>query len=149
MLTLLGSLLGLLGSFVPEILKHLRDQSDKGHELELLDRQLRLRRRKQQDSLEYLEALHGLAETDALYHHARPVHIPWVDSLSGAVRPLITYTFFLLYVGVKVSEGLLLYGGVAPEVLLLHLWHPEDQALFAAVMSFWFGQRSLIKRRFF
>ena len=48
MLTLLGSFLGLLGSFVPEFLKHFRDQSDKKHELEILDRQITMIRTNQE-----------------------------------------------------------------------------------------------------
>tara|TARA_R110002072_G_scaffold246432_1_gene405672 strand:- start:11632 stop:11793 length:162 start_codon:yes stop_codon:yes gene_type:complete len=32
-------------------------------------------------------------------------------------------------------------------VALPQVWDPETQALFAAVMSFWFGQRALAKVR--
>lgn len=147
MLTLLGSFLGLLGSFVPEILKHLRDRFDKQHELALLDRQMELMKTNHHQRLQAIDALGDIYEAQVLYNHARPTRIPWVDALSGSVRPVITYVFFLLYGSVKVAQGFLLAHGVPVAQILVHLWHPEDQALFAAVMSFWFGQRSLLKFR--
>lgn len=147
MLTLFGSFLGLLGSFVPEILKHLRDKSDKYHELEILDRQIQMMRVNHKHRLEHLESIGALGELEALYRHARPTRIAWVDALSGSVRPVITYIFFLLYGGIKATQGFLLCGMLSGPEIVLTLWHPEDQALFAAVMSFWFGQRSLLKFR--
>jgi len=147
MLTLLGSFLGLLGSFVPEFLKHFRDQSDKKHELEILDRQITMIRTNQEHRLENLEAIGQLRETETLYHHARPTRIAWVDALSGSVRPVVTYLFFLLYAATKGAQAIIFYETLSLSQTILHLWHPEDQALFAAVMSFWFGQRSLLKFR--
>ena len=73
----------------------------------------------------------------------------WVDALAGTVRPVITYAFFALFAAVK---GSALYVLIAVEGMLLaqalpQIWDPETQALFAAVMSFWFGQRALAKAR--
>jgi hypothetical protein len=147
MLTLLGSLLGLFGSFVPEFLKHLRDRSDKEHELHLLDRQITFMQANQKHRLEQLEAIGTLKETEALYRHAKPTRVLWVDALSGSVRPIITYVFFLLYAGTKAAEIFLLTDQLPLKEVMAYLWHPEDQALFAAVMSFWFGQRSLLRFR--
>jgi hypothetical protein len=147
MLTLLGSFLGLLGSFVPEFLKHVRDQSDKKHELQILDRQITMMQTSQKHRLENLDAIGNIREVEALYHHARPAGVAWVDALSGSVRPIVTYLFFLLYAATKGAQAVLLYQTLSISETLIHLWHPEDQALFAAVMSFWFGQRSLLKFR--
>jgi hypothetical protein len=62
---------------------------------------------------------------------------------------MITYAFFLLFAAAK---GAGLYMLIAVEGLILvealpQIWDPETQALFAAVMSFWFGQRALTKLR--
>ncbi len=147
MLTLLGSFLGLLGSFFPEFLKHMRDQSDKKHELEILDRQIAMMQTNQHHRLENLEAIGAMRETEALYHHAKPTGVLWVDALSGSVRPVVTYLFFILYATTKGAQAVILYETLSITQTFIHLWHPEDQALFAAVMSFWFGQRSLLKFR--
>ncbi len=44
MLTLLGSLLGLIGSAFPELIKLFRDTQDRKHELAVLDRQMEVQK---------------------------------------------------------------------------------------------------------
>jgi hypothetical protein len=63
-------------------------------------------------------------------------------------HPILTYSFFLLFATVKVAALFkLLDSGVAITDGLIAVWDIETQALFAAVMSFWFGQRALSKFR--
>ena len=91
--------------------------------------------------MEEIEVQADIAESKALYRHDKAVGVAWVDSLRASVRPVITYAFFLLFASVK---GSALYVLIAVEGLLLaealpRIWDPEIQALFAVVMSFWFG----------
>ncbi|MBL0941586.1 MAG: hypothetical protein IBJ00_02490 [Alphaproteobacteria bacterium] len=88
--------------------------------------------------------------SQAMYRHARKTGVRWVDALGGTVRPLITYAFFLLYAGVKIAQILIVYKTMSLQNwtdALVYAWHLEDQALFATVISFWFGQRMLHKNR--
>lgn len=150
MITLLGSLLGFLGSLVPDIFKFFQDKQDHTHELALFDRQMHLLRYKHLSRLREAEIIEDAAESKSLYVHARATGVKWVDALSGTVRPIITYTFFLLYAIVKgahLSILLNLPQGISWPQALLSVWHEEDQALFAAVMAFWFGHRALRKTR--
>ena len=149
MLTLLGSLLGFVTSAFPDLLGLFRDSQDRNHELAILDRQLEQMKLGHQQRLEEIEVQADIAETKALYRHDKPVGVAWVDALRASVRPVVTYAFFLLFAGVK---GSALYVLIAVEGLVLadalpRIWDPETQALFAAVMSFWFGQRALSKLR--
>jgi hypothetical protein len=65
--------------------------------------------------------------------------------LRASVRPVITYTFFGVFAFIK------LYGfyfavhreNVSILLMLPILWDEGTQALFAAVLSFWFGSRAL------
>ncbi len=65
------------------------------------------------------------------------------------MRPVITYAFFTLFTAVKLSTLYVLMAeeGLAFVIAIPQVWDPETQALFAAVMSFWFGQRALNKIR--
>jgi hypothetical protein len=149
MLTLLGSLLGFVTSAFPDLLGLFRDSQDRKHELAILDRQLEQMTLGHQQRLDEIEVQADIAETKALYRHDKPVGVAWVDALRASVRPVVTYAFFLLFAGVK---GSALYVLIAVEGLVLadalpRIWDPETQALFAAVMSFWFGQRALSKLR--
>lgn len=149
MVTLLGSILGFLSSAFPELLKILKDRHDRKHELEIFDRQVEMAKLGHSQRLEEIQINADSAEAVALYNHASLKATPWVDALSGSVRPLITYAFFILYAGVKCAQWAILR--TAPTVAswgetLLQLWQLEDQVLFATVMAFWFGQRTLRHR---
>ncbi|WP_244427054.1 hypothetical protein [Bartonella rattaustraliani] len=72
----------------------------------------------------------------------------WVEALGASVRPIITYAFFILFATVKTVVLLrIMNEGYDFTTGLITVWDGETQALFAAVMSFWFGQRALAKMR--
>ena len=149
MLTLLGSLLGFLSSAFPDFLKLWHDHADRKHELAILDRQMEAQRQGHTQRLEEIQVQADVAESKALYAHAsQPSGVKWVEALRASVRPIITYAFFILFATVKTAALLkLLDQGVGITDGLIAVWDAETQALFAAVMSFWFGQRALAKFR--
>ena len=149
MLTLLGSLLGFVTSAFPDLLGLFREREDRKHELAILDRQMEQMTLGHRQRLEEIEVQADIAESKALYKHDRPVGVAWIDALRASVRPIITYAFFLLFASVKGSAlyVLIVVEGILLAEALPRIWDPETQALFAAVMSFWFGQRALSKLR--
>jgi len=149
MLTLLGSLLGFASSAFPDFLKLLRDRADRKHELAIMDRQMELQIQGHSQRLEEINVQADISESKALYKHAsRPSGVKWVEALRASVRPIITYAFFLLFAAVKLATlAKLLSNDIAAADALIAIWDGETQALFAAVMSFWFGQRALAKYR--
>lgn len=146
MLTLLGILLGFLSSAFPDFLKLWRDHSDRKHELAILDRQMEAQRQGHTQRLEEIQVQADVAESKALYAHAsQPSGVKWVEA-RASVRPIITYAFFILFATVKTAALFkLLDQGVDLTSGLIAVWDGETQALFAAVMSFWFGGRALAK----
>lgn len=90
-----------------------------------------------------------VAESKALYTHAsQPSGVKWVEALRVSVRPIITYAFCILFAIVKTAALFkLLDQGFGIIDGLIAVWDGETQALFAGVMSFWFGQRALAKFR--
>jgi len=150
MLTLLGSLLGFLSSAFPDFLKLWRDHADRKHELAILDRQMEAQRQGHTQRLEEIQVQADVAESKALYAHAsQPSGVKWVEALRASVRPVLTYAFFLLFSSVKICALFVLVAEEGYTIIqaLPEIWDVETQALFAAVMSFWFGQRALTKFR--
>ena len=150
MLTLLGSLLGFLGSAFPEFLKLWREGKDRDHELSILDRQMEMQKLGHTQRLEEIQIGADVAESQALYNYAnRPTGIAWVEGLQASVRPVITYAFFAVFAVIKIATLTSLMGGQGVQLLdaLRLVWDNETQALFAAVMSFWFGSRQIAKMR--
>lgn len=138
MMTLLGSLLGFISSTFPDALKLLRDASDKKHEITLLKMQMDFQAQGHQDKLDEVNTNADIAESQTLYK-TYTTNIGWVDALNGTVRPVIAYSFFILYATVKMMH----YSADLPWLL----WTGDDQAIFAGIISFYFGQRAMSKLR--
>ena len=62
---------------------------------------------------------------------------------------MITYAFFLLFAIVKVTAlvSFMHADAISWIEALQRIWDEETQALFAAVMAFWFGSRHIQKMR--
>jgi len=138
MITLLGSLLGFISSAFPDLLKIWRDAADRKHELAILQMQMEQQRQGHTNRLEEINVQADIAESRALYktYHTG---IKWVDALNGTVRPVIAYSFFIFYAVVKIMQ----FSADLPWLL----WTAEDQAIFAGIISFYFGQRAMSKLR--
>ena len=174
MLTLLGSLLGFLGSAFPQILKLFQEAHDRRHELAILNLQMEQQRQGHQQRLEdtepggegarderserarrvadrsppQIQSDGEIKQSLALYQHdSQPAGYKWVEALRASVRPVLTYAFFLLFAAVKIAGlyTMVSFDGMSLAVALPLIWDAETQALFAAIMTFWFGQRAMGK----
>lgn len=149
MISLISSMLGFIGAMVPELISFLKDREDKKHELKILDLQLKQQAQGHTQRLEEIRIQGESEEMRALYRtYSTGIH--WVDALNGTVRPILAYSFFLLYGITK-----LMMIACLPEIDMhtpLGIWLPliwgeEDQAIFSGIVSFYFGQRAFQKMR--
>ena len=88
--------------------------------------------------------------TDVIRNAAalRPSGVKWVDGFNALVRPFLTLCFFGLYAAVKAAQFAILqqdHSGSA--ATLLSMWGEEDWAVWAAIVTFWFGNRTFNKER--
>lgn len=153
MLALLGSLLGLLGSLSPRLIQYFEQKQNHAQELEMLKVQ-------GQFQLQMIEAGHTakMAEINAMADMRtelaafvaanKPTGIRWVDAFNGFMRPFLTLCFFGLYAAVKAAQFLVLAqdGGMGASTVL-SLWNNEDWAVWAAIVTFWFGNRTFNRER--
>ena len=147
MMSLLGSLLGFGTSFLPEVLNFFKAGQEHKQKLETMKLQAELMEKRSALKLQELDKQADIAETKGIYEHDRSIDAGgFVNALRGSVRPVITYAFFLMFAAtevviiVKVMET----GGDWKDAVDL-MWTPETQGLFAAIMSFWFGNRAVSK----
>lgn len=146
MITLLASLAGFLSSLVPEIMKYFVDRGDKKHELEILEYQVKLQKIKADGRLKEIIPQLNMFETQALYKTYK-TGINWVDAFNGLVRPVLAYAFFGIYAYVKFLQYQIIAASMQLFEVVNILWTLEDQAIFAGIISFYFGQRALSKVR--
>jgi hypothetical protein len=148
MITLLGSLLGFISSTFPSLLKLWQDKSDKQHEITLLKMQMEQQAQGHTERLDEINAQADITESAALYK-TYTTGIDWVDALNGTVRPVIAYAFFILYALVKLLSYTAVVNSNSVPFVVLHdtLWTEDDAAIFAGIISFYFGQRAMAKVR--
>lgn len=145
MIALLGSLLGFGTSFLPQVLGFFQQKQEHKNKLELLRLQGEMAAQGVQLELQILDKKAEIEETRAIYTYANPSS-GFAAGLAASVRPVITYLFFALFMATKIvimvkvtEQG----GDWADSVELM--FDDETKALFAAIISFWFGNRAVSK----
>ena len=146
MITILASIVGFISSLIPEILKFFKDQNDKKHELQILQLQLAQSKQRKVQTLEEINVYRDIAEQGALYSTYKS-GVTWVDALNGSVRPVLAYSFFIIYGSVKFIQYKALTSSYKLIEFIEIIWNIDDQAIFAGIISFYFGQRTFTKLR--
>ena len=151
MITLLGSLLGFGTSIVPEILGFFKQGQANKQELAMLEAKAKYAQALSSMKLEELDAKAEIVETEKLYEHdmALAARGGWIVSLQASVRPVITYLFMFTFLAV---EGGIIYSLITTQgadwiTALQAAWTEDVQAIFSAILSFWFGNRAMSKAR--
>ena len=150
MISLIGTLIGFGTSIVPEVLGYFKQKQANEQEINMLQAKAKYASQLSELKLKELDAEADIQETKSIYEHDRTIDAsPFIDSLRGSVRPVITYLFFLMFICVK---GVLMYALIANQnldwkVAIEMAWDPETQAIFSAIIAFWFGNRALSKAR--
>ena len=148
MISLLGTLLGFGTSIVPEVLGYFKQQQANKQELAMLEAKATYASQLSELKVKELDAQAEIEETKGLYAHDRAIDAGgFVNALRGSVRPVLTYAFFTLFATIK---GVTLYTMVTTEGMdlsagMLAIWDEETQAIFSAIIAFWFGNRAMSK----
>ena len=136
MLSPLGSVLGFGTSFLLKLLGYFEDKRDKAHELAMIAAQTEA-----QVQLEgvKLEAMH--VQADIRGDEAKKAS-QWVVNLAATVRPVLSYLFFVEFFALTLCVNM---GWITIDQYSA-IWNDDAQAIFAAVVSFWFGSRTMARK---
>jgi hypothetical protein len=162
MLTLISSIAGFLTSGVPKVLEFVQDKSDKKQELEMMrmqmERELTMQNAGFQAKREVAEIEYDRSLVEAEVREVESLHkfssqlgdgaSQWVVNLRASVQPCITYGLFFLLVFIDgyacwyaVETGMEFTGAIET------IWTDDTQALWAAIVAFWFGGRQFNTKR--
>lgn len=152
MLTLIGMLGGFLARLLPEGMKIYQDARDKQHEIKLLELQMQQAEKGLTTKLEAVYAESAATQSVALQQSYRS-ELRYSGWYAASVRPTVTYLFVIAFIGFKTA---MLYGLLSSALpwnsaplaeAVAAIWGEEESALFGAIISFWFGDRVLAKRK--
>ena len=145
MLTLLGSLLGFLSAGLPKLFEFFQQKQDNQLKMQMLQVQIEARKSNQEFDLRMFHEKKDFDEQKILIEHDIAMKDNW---LSSSVRPIITYLFFFIFAAVKIS---MIWHAISTGTdfysAMQMTWDEETQAIFAAIISFWFGSRAMQKNK--
>lgn len=143
-----GGLIGGIFRLIPEILKYFDSKNDRVHELRMQELEYRFQELRGKQAIGEIEA-RGQIEWNtgaldalgtAIKTQGQKSGVKWVDAFSSLMRPLITFQWVvLLYPGVIVATFMLyIQAGSPPLEAIVAVFGPDEKALVAGILNFWF-----------
>lgn len=143
MITIISAIIGFLASIIPALIKLYEKNQDYYYEVKLRELEIdaTIKGVSIQARLEEVKA--AVEEARSVYEHDESIAgSPFINELRASVRPVITYTFFGLFVFVKlVALFTAIYQGVSIDALSSVVWDDFTASIFSAIVCFWFGSR--------
>ena len=97
MLSFFGSALGLFLSVIPKVMDMWQDKNDKVHELALLKAQAEI-------TLDQTAIDASIREVESIHQHDSQIKGSiWVENTRALVRPIMAYSFMVLFIAVVVT----------------------------------------------
>jgi hypothetical protein len=152
-----GSLLGGIFRLAPEVLKFLDKKNERGHELEMFNRQCELEAQRGAQKMAEIGAQHE-ATVDAGVMNALNAAIEsqtemvkaaggFAASLSASVRPVVTYWILFIWSGVHLWMAYSAWHiGTEPTEVFKLMMSADFSALVSGTLNYWFLDRTLAKR---
>jgi hypothetical protein len=148
MLALLSPLFGILGSLLPSIVRIFERKQELKYEVELVKIKLEAAERQAdlQFHVEEIKADSQLRQS-ALDHDKSIDGGKFINALRASIRPVVTYSFFILFVAVKWAAAYtMIANGQDIPTMLDAVWDPDTMSLFSTIIAFWFGSRVMEKQ---
>ena len=141
MLSLIGTGLVFFTSFLPKVMDYFQDKQDKAHELRVMAQQIAAQKDIEEIKLDMSHIDAQIRETEALHRDHAAITVradQWVINLAASVRPVMTYLLFIEFFVLTIAVFMKWIDATAYAMV----WNQEIQAVWSAVIAFWFGQRT-------
>lgn len=147
MITIISSIVGLLSGALPYLVKILERRIDYKYEIELTKIKVEAATRGIELAVIAESIKADVEEGKSVRQHDSTLNYNgFLETLRASIRPLLTYFFFFLFCVVKLIAVTLMfkegYNGIE---VLKAVWDEPTTTIFAAIISFWFGNRAMIK----
>ena len=155
---ILGTLVGGLTSAIPAILRFFERREELKFEREMRRLKMEQARYEAEQEIRVINTEADAFEGESLRRHDSSLDDSgFFGKLRVSVRPVITYCFFFTFLAVKAiaiytfmqsgASGDWLGNTMALTDLYPIIWDENTQAIFGAIMGFWFGSRTIERLR--
>lgn len=147
LLTLLSPFMGILSSLLPSIVRIFERKQELQFQTEMLKLNMEAAVQNAQVQIAIEDVKADIADASSVRSYDNNVDGGWfINALKTSIRPVITYVFFMTFIGIKlcVVYVMIQQGASMPEMIRA-VWDQDTMAIFGAVMGFWFGTRILEK----
>ena len=110
-----------------------------------MEKQLEQKIKLGEQKLQFINVDADIRETEALQKNQAQITVKaskWIINLSSSVRPIMTYLLFIEFMALTCMVA----GDWIDLDMYDRIWSNEIQAVWAAVVSFWFGKRSFNRK---
>lgn len=146
MIGIISAVVGLLTSAIPSLVKILEKRQESSHEIKLMEMRIEAAS-KGIDLQRYIEDSKADIEEgkSVRQHDALVTGDGWIFTLRTAVRPVLTFLFFFLFLIIKLVAVFAMLQQGAPVVEILNaVWDEYTVAIFGSIIGFWFGHRAFL-----
>lgn len=147
LLAALPAILGALAGMVPAIVQLFTLKANNAHQLAMAQEQRQAAKEGVALQVDLANAQADIRQADHIYSFGGGTSgNRFVDALAIFVRPYVTLVFFHLWILLEVF--LFIYAvnrGYDLGQLVKLLWPDETQAMFGAIIGFWFGDRMMLR----
>ena len=158
MLSLIATLVGAITGILPGILDFFNKKMELEYDFARHSLQMELIKFRAEKEMDIISTQADVFEGESVRQHDASLDTRgFIGFIRASVRPFITYMFFFLFVFVKVITVITfinsgtsqdwLGDAMAWNTLYPLIWDEETQAIFGAVIGFWFGSRAVQKFR--
>jgi hypothetical protein len=143
----LPAILGALAGMVPAIVSLFTLKANNAHQLAMAQEQRQAAKEGVALQVDLANAQADIRQADHIYSFGSGASgNKFVDGLAIFVRPYITLVFFHLWILLEIFMFIYaVNSGYDLGQLVKVLWPDETQAMFGAIIGFWFGDRMMIR----
>ena len=147
LLAALPAILGALAGMVPALVQLFTLKANNAHQLAMAQLQMQAAKESVALQVDLAGAQADIRQTEHIYTFGSgPSGNRFVDALAVFVRPYITLVFFHLWILLEVFMFIYaVNSGYDLGQLVKVLWPAETQAMFGAIIGFWFGDRMIMR----
>lgn len=146
-LAALPAILGALAGMVPALVQLFTLKANNAHALAMAQESRQATKEGVALQVDLANAQADIRQADHIYSFgAGASGVKWVDALAVFIRPFLTLAFFSVWF--LMEAFLFIYAvntGYDLGQLVKLLWPDETQAMFGAIMGFWFGDRMMLR----